>query len=278
MIDEDTRSYVQSIVEAAPQRVGDLDAVVAHGQRRKRVTRIGTVAAVMVAVVVTVGSLTWLRPQPQPVASGDQPLELELPGGFVVSVAPSPVELEGALVYLGLLGPEPRFDRTTLGTEIMLTRRSASELVVPPAGNPLEQNALQASTMVYLGDLNGAQIALQVNKGWLFGILTDAQLCVFWGNGTPVTGGGDCSVSDGPISTATTDPPIGGLLVWAQLPEDTSAVRLELPDGSSYWQRPTARTVFFNLPDGRSLANTHLSALDADGKLLRTRRSTDTEP
>jgi hypothetical protein len=44
---------------------------------------------------------------------------------------------------------------------------------------------------------------------------------------------------------------------------------MELPDGSTYWQRPAARTVFFNLPDGSFLNDASLSALDAEGNVIR---------
>jgi hypothetical protein len=65
--------------------------------------------------------------------------------------------------------------------------------------------------------------------------------------------------------------------VWTQLPANASAVVLELADGSGYWQRPTARTVFFNLPDERSLASTQVSMLDVDGNVLTASRSMDPE-
>lgn len=81
--------------------------------------------------------------------------DLELMDGLVVDVVPGPVESEGALVYQGVLGPEPRFDTSSPGTEVPLARRNPSEFVVPTLSNPLESNALQASRLVYLGDING---------------------------------------------------------------------------------------------------------------------------
>jgi hypothetical protein len=227
------------------------------------------IAAVLVMTVIAAGAVALTRSTPRPPASDGDRLQLELPGGFVVSVSPDSTSTEGAAIYVGLMGPEPRFDPQTLGIEIALTPRAASELVMPPSKNPLERNAIHASTMVYLGDLKGAQLALQVVDGGLFGLFGTDQLCVFWGNGTPVTGGGTCPVTDRPKSGFAGDPPIGDWLLWTQLPQQTAAVQMELPDGSTYWQRPAARTVFFNLPDGSSLNDASLSALDAEGNVIR---------
>jgi hypothetical protein len=274
MIDQNTQSYLQSIIDATPSREGDLAAVIARGRRRRQTVLRGKAFGVMVAVVAAMGSAVFLSPGRHPIGGGDQLAELELPGGLVVEVHPDPVEKQGALVYVGRLGPAPTFDTTILGTEIALVRRPATDLIVPPAGDSQKKNALHASTLVYLGDLNGAQIALQVSDLGPLGLGSDI-LCVFWGNGTRITGGGDCEFSDSPASRVTADPPIGSLLLWTRLPANASVVILELPDGSRYWQRPTARTAFFNLPDGRSLHDTQLSVLDADGSVLTTGIPTD---
>ena len=251
--------------------------MLARGRRRRFTIRMATAASVAAVVVLAVGVIAWLRPVERPVASGTDPIMLELPGGFTVDVGPESVESEGAIVYVGLPGPEPLFDTASLGTDISLSPRLASDLIVPPSGNPLERNALHAAAMVYLGDINGAQIALSVSDGGFLG-LGGESMCAFWGNGTPITGGGDCSISEGPKTGTTTDPPIGGWLVWTQLPEDTAAVHVELSDGTDYWQQPVARTVFLNVPGGRSLEGAALSALDADGNVIDTATPEHTTP
>ena len=75
-----------------------------------------------------------------------------------------------------------------------------------------------------------------------------------------------------------------GLADWPELRDGPGHV---LEDGTRYWQQPVARTVFANAPDGRSLENAALSAVDADGEVIDTatpdhtrppRRSTNPEP
>ena len=277
MIDQATRSYVQSAIENTPDRVGSLESVLVRGRRRRLATRVGVAVSMMALIFVAVGAVALLRPANRPVATGTDPIMLELVSGFAVGVGPDSAESEGAIVYVGLLGPEPFFDTTNLGTEIALTPRPASDLIVPPKGNPLDRNALRAAAMVYLGDINGAQIALSLSDSGFLG-LGGESLCAFWGNGTQIAGGGDCYIIEGPKTGTTTDPPIGGWLVWTQLPKDTAAVQVELEDGTRYWQRPVARTVFLNAPDGRSLENAALSAVDSAGNVIQTATPEHTTP
>lgn len=277
MIDQATREYVQAIIETTPERAGSIDSVLTRGRRRRLTIRVGAVASVAAVAVFAVGMIAWLRPVPRPAASGADPVMLELPGGFAVGVEPDSVESEGATIYVGLQGPEPLFDTSGLGTEIALTQRSASDLIVPPSGDLLERNALQAAAMVYLGDIKGAQIALSVSDGGFLS-LGGEQMCIFFGNGTPITGGGDCYVREGPKTGEGTDPPVGGWLVWTQLPEETAAVQMKLNDGTSYWQQPIARTVYFTLNDGRTLRDASLSAIDSDGAIIQTAAPEHTTP
>lgn len=220
------------------------------------------VAVVVVAAVGAAAALDWMRGRSDVVVdSASVVSELELVDGLVVPVLGSPVQSEGALVYRGALGPEPAFDVSGLGTEMALSDGPPEALVVPPSANPLERNALRADRIVYLGDINTAQMALHVFEG---------ELCLFAGNRTPVSGSGTCPVPGGPLDGAYDDPPIGGWTVWAYVPPETSVVRMVLDDGSSFWQRPRARTVFFNLPDGRDLGKPSLTAYDLDGEILLT--------
>ena len=271
MIDETTRNYVQTIVENTPPRVGNIDSVLARGRRHRVANRIGTAVSVTVVAVLAIGVTAWLRPVDRPVATGTDVTMLELPGGFAVYVESDSVESKGAIVYVGMPGPEPLFDTTTLGTEVPLTRHPASELIAP--------DVFDAATMVYLGDINGAQIALQVTDGGTLPPSTSTGLlCAFFGNRTPITGGGNCYVIEGPKTGTNTDPPLGGWLVWTQLPEATAAVQLQLDDGTSYWQQPVARTVFFNLTDGRPLTDASLAAIDRDGNVIETATAEPTTP
>lgn len=271
MIDEATRNYVKTIVENTPPRVGNIDSVLARGRRRRLANRIGTAVSVAVVAVLAIGVTAWLRPVDRPVATGTDVTMLELPGGFAVYVESDSVESKGAIVYVGVPGPEPLFDTTTLGTEVPLTRHPASEFIAP--------DVFDAATMVYLGDINGAQIALQVTDGGLLPPSTsDGILCVYIGDHKPIPSGGDCYIIDGPRAGTMVDPPLGGWLVWPRLPEATAAVQLELDDGTRYWQQPVARTVFFNLTDGSPLTDASLAAIDRDGNVIETATAEPTTP
>ncbi|MEZ5176265.1 MAG: hypothetical protein R2823_08690 [Acidimicrobiia bacterium] len=261
-VDEATRTYVQTIVDSVPTRSGDLNAVVRRGGHRRRLRNASMVVGGLLAIVVAVAPLFTLAsgPDPMHIAGSRGDTYLVLSDGYEVPVEPEPVESRGALVYLGSLGPEPAFDTSALGTEVMFERQEASHLVVPSSSNPLERNALRASVLVYLGDIETAQLALNV--------LDTGEVCIFFGNGTDVTGGGYCPVTDRPQVGTSSDPVVDGWLVWSQLPKDAAVVQITLPDGTSYWQRPVARTSFFQVADPDTLAAARLVALDADGKVL----------
>ena len=272
MIDPLARSYVRSVLDTVPARSGNMAMVLARG-RRQRIARYtavavaGVVMATAAAVAVAALRPTW----PVAVTGEGDVTSVELPGQFIVQVVPGSVVSEGAHVYQGQLGPEPAFDTTDLGTEIPLIPGPAADLVVPiEIFAPLTgDNALHATTMIYLGEINGAQIALDITNGRALGLNADL-LCGYWGNGTQVTGGGKCPLPGHPLALLTADPPLGNVIVWTRLPENTSVVTMTLPDGSSYWQRPTSSTVFFDLADGRSLAGATLTALDGAGTELVT--------
>ena len=141
MIDQATRNYVQSVVDSAPVRQGSIDSVIVRGRRRRSAMRIGTAASVAAVLLLAAGMTAWLRPVAQPVASGSDPVMLELPSGFAVGVEPETVESQGAIIYVGLRGPEPVFDTADLGSEIGIVRRPATDLIVPPSDDLLERNA-----------------------------------------------------------------------------------------------------------------------------------------
>lgn len=263
IVDEATRTYVQSVVDSVPNQTGNLDAVVRRGARRRRITRVSAALGGVAAVVLVLSPMLLLASTPDPlhVAAGDGSIYLSLAEGFDVSVEAEPVESHGALVYVGSLGPQPVFDTSQLGTEVRIEQRGASHLVVPPSSNPLERNALRTSVLVYIGDVATAQLALNVFDD-------TGEVCMFFGNGTEVTGGGYCPVTNKPEAGMSTDPVLDGRLVWSRLPEDTAVVQIVLPDGSMFWQRPVARTAFFHVADPGTLAAAQLVALDADGRVL----------
>ncbi|MCZ7532521.1 MAG: hypothetical protein M5U23_03780 [Acidimicrobiia bacterium] len=262
IVDEASRTYVQSIVEATPGRSGDLEAVVTRGRHRRRLTSTATViGAVLVTVLVMSPLVVLMSGRDHAPTAGTDATTLHLPGGFDVSVEPPPVESYGAWVYVGALAMEPSFDTAALGTEIPIERRGASDLVIPPPGNPRERNALQATTIVYLGDLGIAQLALDPSDS--------GELCIFFGNGTEITGGGYCAVKDTPEFGFGADPAVGWWLVWSRLPQDAAVVQIELPDGSSYWQRPVARTVVFHgVGTSKAFEQSRATAFDAKGSVL----------
>ncbi len=263
IVDEATRTYVQSIVDSVPNRSGNLDAAVRRGTRRRTVSHISMAVGALVAIVLAMSPILLLASSPGRlhVAAGNGNVYLPLSGGFDVPVEPNPIVSHGAYVYVGLPGPEPAFDTSHLGTEVPIERRGGSHLVVPPSKNPLESNALRTSNLVYIGDVGTAQLALNI-----FGE-TD-EVCMFFGNGIEATGGGYCPVTGKPKAGMSTDPVLDGWLVWSQLPKETAVVHIELPDGSTFWQRPVARTSFFHVADPGTLAAAQLVALDANGNVI----------
>lgn len=282
MTTDQLRRTMKAIVGTAPEASDVLEHRLVPDRRRRHAGGVLVAAAAFVTVVLVGGlSVFLLIGGPNTDAAGgvspavndddlmaDASGRVHLPGDFVVSVVGGLVESEGAVVYLGRLGPEPDFDTSQLGTQVSLNREPPANLVVPPKTNPADYlNALQSPLLVYLGDINGAQIALQWSR-------LDGQdgFGVFVGNGTAVTGGGIGKpfISAHPVSGNAADPPIGGWVVWTKLADDTSVVRMELADGSSYWQRPAGRTVFFNLPDQTRLDTARLTTFDASGRIIIT--------
>jgi len=264
MVDEAAKAYVQSVLAEVPDRSGDLHTVLRRGSIRRKVlnTAVGGGALIVLVLVMSPLLLTMGRSDTQVVGAGSGGLPaVELPDGFVVGVDGEPVETLGALVYWGLPAEAPTFDPTSLGTEVVIQRQGPSHLVVPPSDQPFESNALGASTLVYLGDVGNFQLALSVSEG--------RELCIFFGNGTEITGGGYCGLKPTPESGFSADPtPKGWWLVWSKLPKGTAIVQIELPDGSTYWQRPVARTVFFQVSEPGTLAGTRTIALDTQGNVL----------
>jgi hypothetical protein len=258
MIDQELRKTVRAQVAAIPPTTGDLDRVLARGRRRRRATRAGQVGALSVVVVVgLLAAVTGVPGTGGPVASGGV-ARLELTDGFDVRVVDRPVRSNGALVYQALPGPEPGFDTTSIGTEIPVVTGPPSALVVPISDNPV--NALQADRMVYLGDVDQAQVALHVFGG---------DLCLFLGNHTEVAGGGTCG-ADGFTSGDALDPPVGNWAAWSGLSEGVAVVTVTTADGRVFWQRPVGRTVFFHLPDDSAITRDMLVGLDPEGNEVAT--------
>ena len=254
-VDESTRTYVHSVIDAVPPRTGDLRRVVSAGRRRRRTRQVGGFAAAVTALVVVLSPLVLMRPTPSDFTAGST--VVRLPGNFDVPVEPvPPLESRGALVYVGAPAPEPLFDTSSLGTEVVIERADASRLVIPPGADQREPNALRSSTFVYIGDIGPTQLALNDYEG--------DTLCIFFGNGTEVTGHGRCGLSTWVQIGWSADPVMESWLLWSRLPEEASVVQIELPDGRTFWQRPIARTVFFYI-DGVNLAGAKARALDVNG-------------
>lgn len=253
---------VREEIGGVPLRNGDLEAVLRHGKTRRAAHRVGMASGAVGVVALIAGFVFVASPSFNQVASGGA---LSLTSTFDVPVFDDPVRTEGALVYQAKPGPIIAVDTAQFGSEVVVESRRPEAFVVPVSDNPI--NALQADRIVYLGDLEGAQLALHTFNG---------KTCVYLGNGTQVTGGGLCVTAEGLAGGSDyVDPPVGSWLAWTQLPETASVVVGETGDGSSYWQQVVGRTVVFILPDGSTLDPSTLSALDASGNEVATTRGKD---
>lgn len=262
IVDESSDAYIQNVLAGVPDFSGDFDSVLSRGIRRRRLVKAGlagkTLAALLVVMSPLLLTIGGVNTQDADAGSGSQ-TTIRLHPNFAVAVEVSPAHSEGAVVYLGLLADDPIFDLSAFGKEVAILRRNARDLIVPPSKLPWERNALRTSRLVYIGDVGNAQLALNVFGG---------ELCMFFVNGTKVTGGGYCGVVDTPEVGWSTDPAQEGWLIWSKLPEETAVVRIELENGSLYWQRPVARTVFFAVAPRRDLLGARAIAFDAKGTVL----------
>ncbi|HVR79665.1 MAG TPA: hypothetical protein VMS99_14890 [Acidimicrobiia bacterium] len=266
MSDETVIEAVRREIRTFPVKSGDLANVIRRGRTRRIAYRVGASSGVVALCALLVGLALAVGPSSRPVASDGT---LQLTSSFAVPVFDNPVESEGALVYQAESGPEiVGLDSSQLGTEVVVTGGNPDAFVVPVSDNP--RNALQADRIVYLGYLEGAQLALHSFNG---------RLCLYLGNGTQVTGGGSCATEDGLAGGSdSVDPPVGSWLAWSQLPESAAVVVGEAEDGSLYWQRVVGRTVVFILPDGTTVDPATLSALDANGTEVATTRGLQIDP
>lgn len=257
-------SYLDQTLAAVPNATGDLPSVLDHGRTRQRRNRVVYAVLSTVAVFLLVAPLAFVSMRhSQPLgAEAYTETEFTFESGMTVAVDGAPVEYRGALVFKGVPA-EPSFDATSLGVAHPFSERGAANLVVPSATSPLESNALQANALVYLGDIDDGQIALQQTRG---------QTCIFWGNGTDITGGGLCPVPSTPTIGYSADPGFpasdGGWLVWSVLPDDVAVVTVNLPDGRSWWQAPVSNTAFFAVADLGTLRAATVSAFGRDGELI----------
>ena len=258
-------AHVHSALDAVPNRAGNLSDVTVRGRSRQRRNRIGYgVVAVAAVFLIAVPVALTIGNQTQEFGAGlDSEGEVVFDSGFTVGVVGDPVESLGALVFQGapVAPTTASFDPATLGIEYAFSERGAVNLIVPPSDQPFEDNALQADLLVYLGDIGGAQIAL-------------GQTCVFFGNGTEITGGGFCDITDQPTVGYSADPVFpdsdGGWLVWTMLPVDTAVVQITLEDDTMYWQRPIARTALFAVADPDQLVAATTTAYDSTGAVIST--------
>lgn len=262
-------THIHSALDAVPDRAGSLSNVAVRGRSRQRRNRIGYgVAAIAVLFLAAVPVALTVGGQTQEFGAGlDSEGEVVFDSGFTVEVVGDPVESHGALVFQGAPAAPTTasFDPATLGIEYLFSERGAVNLIVPPSDQPFEDNALRADLLVYLGDIAGAQIAL-------------GQTCMFFGNGTEITGGGHCDLTNKPTIGYSADPVFpdsdGGWLVWSMLPIDTAIVAVTLPDGTSYWQAPVSRTAFFSIADLATLIGATATAFDSAGTPIATEPTT----
>lgn len=254
---------VRDEVRDVPTRSGDLQEVIQKGKARRLRNRIGASAIAVGVGAVTVGLGLVVGPSSGPVASNGT---LELTQGFTVQVSDSPVESEGALIFVPDPGPSiAGLDIADLGTEVAITPGNASDLVVPTSGENIP-NSLSAVRVLYIGDIGIAQVALHPYGD---------DLMVYLGNGTKVSGGGSSVTCDGLAGGDSADPDVGKWLVWTRLPESTAVVVGESADGTRYWQHAVGRTVVFILPDRSTVDASKLTALDANGSEVATTSGLD---
>lgn len=253
---------VRDEISTVPTRSGDLESVIRSGRRRRLIHRVGASSGAVAITALIIGLALTIGQSSSPVASDGT---LQLVSDFSVPVFDSHVESEGALVYQGKPGPTSTgIDTDELGTEIVVKGNAVEAFVVPVSDNP--RNALQADRIIYLGDLEGSQLALHP---------FERDVCVFLGNYTQVTGGGGCVTQDGLVGGISVDPPVGSWLAWTRLPESAAVVVAESEDGTRFWQQVVGRTVVFILPDGTPIDPSTLSALNADGREVAATRDAD---
>lgn len=259
MSDQTVIEMVRHEIGAVPARAGHLEAVIRRGKRRRfRYRAMTSSAAALGAAALVGGMLFAVRPMADPVASNGA---LELVDGFSVAVGAEVADYDGFSVYQAEPAPAVPggVDLGELGTEIEIQPHRAADFVVPYSDNP--RNGLQAHRIVYLGDLEGAQVALHDFEG---------KLCVYLGNRTNTTGSGGCATDQGLVGGDTVDPPVGEWLAWTHLPESARVVTAQTPDGVRYWQRVTANTAVFITPDGVTVDPTTLVALGDTGTTVAT--------
>ncbi len=255
------RTHIEAKLEAVPDQEGDMSAVMRRGRREQRRRRLRYSIVGVAAAFLAVVPVVFLTAESSPSIGGYTDTEVTFESGFTVPVDGPPIETRGALVFTGVVAV-PEFDASVLGINYPLTKQGAGALVVPSGSGPTQANALNADTLVLLGAADGAQLALQQSQGFM---------CVFFGNGTDITGGGYCgiAVTAEPTIGYSTDPAFprsdGGWLVWTQLPEAAAVVTVELPDGTTYWQHVVARTAFFAVADLDTLMSATATAYDAQG-------------
>ncbi|MCP4086300.1 MAG: hypothetical protein GY745_14780 [Actinomycetia bacterium] len=121
--------------------------------------------------------------------------------------------------------------------------------------------ALRSEVLISLGEIDQAQIGLH---------RFNDSVCVYLGNFTTVTGGGECNQAGDLNLTIngfpSVDPPIGGWFAAVGLPTPTSIVVATFTNSHTQWQRPVGRTAFFLTPDGVDIQD--LTLLDATGQEL----------
>lgn len=166
------------------------------------------------------------------------------------------------LVVRGAESPEPEFDTSALGEEVVLggvndlelTRLIADIATIDP--EPLGRHLAKITVVGTLSD--GSTIALLSGGG------TDPDACIW--QASPANGYSCFELPDPQTTVRST---FAGTTTWGPLPANTSVAQLRIGD-DSYWQRPVGGVAGFDIaiPDVRG--GYTLRALDAKGNIVHT--------
>jgi len=200
-------------------------------------------------------------------------------------VGGAPRVLEIATLAEGERGPEPRFDTSSLGDEMILESGGLESLaaagmlpeVLGPESERILSEALPGYTFVgtptYLGrvgDIHGLVLHLDTGGG-------SKAPCLFIAEGRYGIGGGcfgpfaPSALASGLRVSAITPEPLSGepaVLTIDALNSDVAVVGLEFQAGERYWQRPVEGAVLFVTKHEAPSQEVTITVFDSQGAVL----------
>jgi len=260
MLEDRLRRELQAEDAAIPKRSGSLDSVLRRGRHLRRTAWVATAALATLAAVGAVVVIGFSLPR-VPTAEVTA-LDDAGSGGIVelvgVAFSYSSELSDDPLVFAGVLGPEPRFDTSTLGHEVPLvqgfTAESLRDLPGPEPTGPI----------LYAGSIDSTPIVVyQGAMGPLeefFDLVED--------------GHHDGTLCWAALQAGCSRPAERGIIGWGQrsaegiVDEDVAVVSVIVNDIPVVWQRPVSGV--FSVPfDGRE--SIQVALYTADGTEVVTR-------